>query len=479
MKKLSPLLLLLGLVACGSEDSTETVDVGTDTSIPFRPELDVTVPDVGMDEGNTQPQPEDDAGTPEDAGTDTGPDPCAGGCTTGLTRCDGSNVQYCVADPDRPGCGIWEAPAPCASPQQTCIVNKCDFPNSCLDNDNDSYGPGCQAGPDCDDTNPNVHPRMTEVCDGVDNDCDGQTDETFNVGGSCSIGTGVCATPGELVCSATGDLVCNATGTPGSPEICDGVDNDCDGQTDEDDVCGVCSNDPNEPNDTLATATALTTNVARTGLTCPADAEYFALTTANNKVYRVSLNYYGAFSELDMELLANGTVVQTAATVGDNETIQFTAQPNTNYAVNVLNTGNQLNAFRLAAVDGIPCVDEDTFFPNMTRTTSAFLFSGWMIEGHVCDVTSGRLSDWYFAGEIKVGEEIDVYLFDVDGFGDLDLYLHHDPDGDGNFTVAASSIWSGNDEILTYAPTVTGPAYIEVRDYDGDGASYELLMERF
>src|SRR5262245_33239530 len=29
---------------------------------------------------------------------------------------------------------------------------------------------------DCDDTNPDIHPKADEVCDGVDNDCDGQLD---------------------------------------------------------------------------------------------------------------------------------------------------------------------------------------------------------------------------------------------------------------------------------------------------------------
>jgi len=72
----------------------------------------------------------------------------------------------------------------------------------------------------------------TEACDGLDNDCDGQTDEGNPDGGSsCTTGQqGVCAA-GTEVCQ-NGGLVCQQLVQP-SGESCDGMDNDCDGQTDE------------------------------------------------------------------------------------------------------------------------------------------------------------------------------------------------------------------------------------------------------
>jgi Notch-like protein len=66
----------------------------------------------------------------------------------------------------------------------------------------------------------------TEVCNGKDDDCDGAVDDNLSVGPACSIGS--CT--GNMQCVA-GKMVCDAA-TP-SVEICDGKDNNCNGQTDE------------------------------------------------------------------------------------------------------------------------------------------------------------------------------------------------------------------------------------------------------
>jgi hypothetical protein len=70
----------------------------------------------------------------------------------------------------------------------------------------------------------------------VDDDCDGQTDEGFDVGRACSAGQGACLRQGQLRCSPDGTAaVCSATpGTPGTERCGDAIDNDCDGRTDED-----------------------------------------------------------------------------------------------------------------------------------------------------------------------------------------------------------------------------------------------------
>jgi len=54
------------------------------------------------------------------------------------------------------------------------IGNTCD---NCIDVDQDGYGNGIGClGSDCDDTNSAVHPGAQEVCNGIDDDCDVQTD---------------------------------------------------------------------------------------------------------------------------------------------------------------------------------------------------------------------------------------------------------------------------------------------------------------
>ena len=73
-------------------------------------------------------------------------------------------------------------------------------------------------------------------CDGQDNDCDGQTDEAFNVGQVCSAGHGACKQEGHYRCSSDqSGTECDATPNMANqaPETCDGQDNDCDGEVDE------------------------------------------------------------------------------------------------------------------------------------------------------------------------------------------------------------------------------------------------------
>ena len=96
------------------------------------------------------------------------------------------------------------------------IDNNCDgaLPVPEQDGDGDGYI-ACQ---ECDDSDQTAFPGGTEICDGVDNDCDG-TVPANEIDGD-----------GDGLAACSGDCDDNdPTSLPGAAEVCDGADNDCDG----------------------------------------------------------------------------------------------------------------------------------------------------------------------------------------------------------------------------------------------------------
>ncbi len=96
----------------------------------------------------------------------------------------------------------------------------------------DGDGDGSPSDLDCDDANPDRAPILPELCDTLDNNCGGGADEGNPGGGqACGSEVGECA-PGTTVCTS-GSLQCLGGTGPG-PELCDGLDNDCNGIPDDD-----------------------------------------------------------------------------------------------------------------------------------------------------------------------------------------------------------------------------------------------------
>ena len=132
-----------------------------------------------------------------------------------------------------------------------CPLGKhCQGPSDCQSG-------GCEGGLCC---TPNACGQCsstpTEICDGVDNDCDGQTDEGMDQSQApdCDKQLGVCA-GSWAACKGSQGWKCDdgvygqhSSAYEAQEASCDGKDNDCDGQVDEgvQNACGACGAVPEE-----------------------------------------------------------------------------------------------------------------------------------------------------------------------------------------------------------------------------------------
>ncbi|HEY8426878.1 MAG TPA: putative metal-binding motif-containing protein, partial [Sandaracinaceae bacterium] len=164
-------------------------------------------------------------------------------CGTGLGECAGA-FETCTAAGWSP-CSATPGGELCDGSRDEDCDGTIDEGCSCVTGTTRSCGTGACAGTQrcvagawdaCDGPSPSP-----ELCNGVDDDCNGSVDDVPGLGSSCGSSTGTCR-PGTLMCGASPMPVCGGAGYVGpTTEACNHLDEDCDGQIDDGVHAAACT----------------------------------------------------------------------------------------------------------------------------------------------------------------------------------------------------------------------------------------------
>lgn len=150
--------------------------------------------------------------------------------------CDGNPTNGYNLMTDEQNCGMCGMVCNLPNAVEVCNSGTCGIA-SCqagYHNNDGNAANGCEFGP--------CQPSGNEVCDGMDNDCDGVIDDNLGTPPAICLSGGECGTPAPTAqcmgamgwrCTYSGNVQTDANGNIVAETRCDGDDNDCDGQIDE------------------------------------------------------------------------------------------------------------------------------------------------------------------------------------------------------------------------------------------------------
>jgi hypothetical protein len=340
---------------------------------------------------------------------------CSPACVAGDTRCDDDgNISVCQL---RDGCLHWSEPRGCG-PEMLCVGQVCTAARDCHDQDGDGAGVGTDCvRQDCNDREPLERPGGIELCDGLDNDCDGVVDNNPDCA-ECDPDN--CA-PGTMACSGQNVVACVR-----GPDGC-GVRDlviRCDG----DDVCrqGLCgpyecSDDRSEPNDDLESAKDVTREVLVGGQLCRDDPDWFEIAAAEaGDFIEVELQADGAAGDLDLFLWTPDAQVAESAQAGSAERVVWQAPQATPIFVQVAGHDGAEGGYTLSwTVTGLRACNDDGQEPNDAHLVASRLTPMSAFTATACPGDD----DWYGPLEVEDDTTVMIQITDGEFLGELEATL--------------------------------------------------------